>query len=120
MLRKFLGRLRRDKKGQGLVEYALIIGGVALIAAASISVFGHKTTDIISAVATILPGAHTDDNNAIQSGHLIETAATGTGGAIAVDAITILNNKNTDRLGVNVLGSGATNGFDGLIVESTP
>ena len=62
MLRKFLGRLRRDKKGQGLVEYALIIGGVALIAAASISVFGHKTTDIISAVAAILPGAHSGDN----------------------------------------------------------
>ena len=105
MLRKFLGRLRRDKKGQGLVEYALIIGGVALIAAASISVFGHKTTDIISAVAVILPGAHTDDNNAIQSGHLIETAPSGTSGAIAVDVTTIPASKNTDRLGLNVLGT---------------
>ena len=90
MLRKFLGRLRRDKKGQGLVEYALIIGGVALIAAASISVFGHKTTDIISAVATILPGAHTDDNSPIQSGHLIETGPSGTSGAIALDVPGIL------------------------------
>ena len=90
MLRKFLGRLRRDKKGQGLVEYALIIGGVALIAAASISVFGHKTTDIISAVAAILPGAHSDDNNAIQSGHLIETGPSGTSGAIALDVPAIL------------------------------
>jgi pilus assembly protein Flp/PilA len=120
MLRKLFGRLRSDKRGQGLVEYALLIGGVALIAAAAVSIFGHKTSDIIGAVATILPGAHTDDNNAIQSGHLIETAPSGTGGAIAVDANTILTNRGTPRLGNNVLGSGSTNGFDGLIVESTP
>ena len=119
MLRKFLGRLRRDKKGQGLVEYALLIGGVALIAAASVSLFGHKTTDIISAVAVILPGAHTDDNNLIQSGHLIETGPSGTGGAIALDVPAITAGANTDRLGLNVLGAeGAANGFDGLIVES--
>jgi len=119
MLRKFLGRLRRDKKGQGLVEYALLIGGVALIAAASVSLFGHKTTDIISAVAVILPGAHTDDNNLIQSGHLIETGPSGTSGAIALDVPSITAGANTDRLGLNVLGAeGAANGFDGLIVES--
>ncbi len=120
MLRKFLGRLRRDKKGQGLVEYALLIGGVALISAAAVSLFGHKTSDIIGAVAVILPGAHTDDNNVIQSGHLIETAPVGTSGAIALDAATIASSKNTDRLGGNVLGAQDTgqNGFDGLIVES--
>jgi pilus assembly protein Flp/PilA len=120
MLRKFLGGLRRDKKGQGLVEYALIIGGVALIAAASISVFGHKTTDIISAVATILPGAHSGDNGPIQSGHLIETGPSGTSGAIALDVPGILSGNGQDRLGLNVLGpgEGAANGFDGLIIES--
>ncbi len=120
MLRKFLGRLRRDKKGQGLVEYALLIGGVALISAAAVSLFGHKTSDIIGAVAVILPGAHTDDNNTIQSGHLIETGPSGTSGAIALDVPTIISGANSDRLGLNVLGTteGATNGFDGLIVES--
>jgi Flp pilus assembly pilin Flp len=58
MLRKMF----RNKKGQGLVEYGLIIAGVALICAAAISVFGHKTNDLIAAVAAILPGAHADDN----------------------------------------------------------
>ena len=72
MILNLLRRSRRDKKGQGLVEYALLIAGVALISAAAVSVFGHKTSDMIAAVAAILPGAHTDDNNTIQSGHLIE------------------------------------------------
>jgi pilus assembly protein Flp/PilA len=121
MILKMLRRLRRDKKGQGLVEYALLIAGVALISAAAVSLFGHKTSDMIAATAAILPGAHSDDNNSIQSGHLIETAPVGTSGAIALDVNTITGTaKGTDRLGVNVIGGtqGAANGFDGLVVES--
>jgi Flp pilus assembly pilin Flp len=119
MLRKLLGRLRRDKKGQGLVEYALLIGGVALISAAAVSLFGHKTSDIIGAVAVILPGAHTDDNNVIMSGHLVETGFSGTSGSIALDRPSIQAGTNTDRLGLNVLGTeGGVNGFDGLIIDS--
>jgi len=120
MIRKFFSRLRRDKKGQGLVEYALLIAGVALISAAAVSLLGHKTSDMIGAVAAILPGAHVNDNGPIQSGHLIDTAPTGTGGSIALDVPTILSEKGTDRLGNAVLGPGmgSTNGFDGLIIES--
>ena len=51
-------KLIRNRKGQGLVEYALIIAGVTLIAAVGISVFGHKVGDMIDAVAVVLPGAH--------------------------------------------------------------
>ncbi|MDB5341639.1 MAG: signal peptide protein [Schlesneria sp.] len=114
-----LRNLLKSKKGQGLVEYALLIAGVALISAAAVSTFGHKTSDLIAAVATVLPGAHQDDNNPIVSGHLIETKA-GTGG-IETDLATIVANKNTDRLGVNVIGTtdGAANGFGGLVVESS-
>ena len=120
MIRKFFSRLRRDKKGQGLVEYALLIAGVALISAAAVSLFGHKTSDMIGAVAAILPGSHTDDNNSIQSGHLIETGPVGTNGAIALDVNAIKSAAGTDRLGVNVAGTaGAGNGFSGLVVEPT-
>jgi len=120
MVRKFFSRLRRDKKGQGLVEYALLIAGVALISAAAVSLFGHKTSDMIGAVAAILPGAHSDDNNAITSGHLIETAPVGTSGAIALDASTIATRKGSSRLGNNVLGGTgtSTNAFDGLVLEA--
>ena len=119
MLRNLNGLLR-NKKGQGLVEYALLIAGVALISAAAVSVFGHKTSDLIAAVATILPGAHSDDNNAITSGHLIETGPQAAGGAIQLDVTTISTNSGTDRLAGNVLGgtAGATDGFGNLVVES--
>jgi pilus assembly protein Flp/PilA len=115
MLRKLL----RNKKGQGLVEYGLIIAGVALICAASISIFGHKTSDLISAVATILPGAHTDDNAPIASGKLIETAANGAGD-LQLDVAGILANNGTPRLGENVVGAGTANGFGGLVNEANP
>lgn len=117
MLRKLL----RSKKGQGLVEYGLIIAGVALIAAVSISVFGHKTSDLISATATVLPGAHADDNGPITSGKLIETTApgaSGSGDGIELDVVTIEANTNTGRLGNNTLGTDPTgDGFGGLILE---
>jgi Flp pilus assembly pilin Flp len=119
-----LKKLFRNRKGQGLVEYALIIAGVALIAAAAISVFGHKVTDMIAATAVILPGAHPDDNAAIQSGHLIETGATGANGSIAVDAAAVeaANKAGTSRLFTNVYGTGsaAASNPDALIQESTP
>lgn len=110
-------KMLRNKKGQGLVEYGLIIAGVALICAAAVSVFGHKTSDLISATATVLPGAHADDNGAITSGKLIETTGAATG-AIALDATTIFTNSDTGRLDANVLGAdGTTDGFGGLVLE---
>ena len=112
-----LKKLYRNKKGQSLVEYALLIAGVALISAAAVSVFGHKTSDLIAAVTSILPGAHSDDNGPIVSGHLIETKNTGTG--IELDAQTIAGSVGTPRLGSNVLGTDpAGSGFGGLVVES--
>jgi len=115
-MRKFIS----NKKGQGLVEYGLIIAGVALISAASVSVFGHKTSDLIAAVTTILPGAHADDNGPIVSGKLIETTGADTG-AIALDAPTILAQTDAGRLDNNVFGAAATgDGFGGLILEGGP
>ena len=113
MLRKML----RNKKGQGLVEYGLIIAGVALICAASISVFGHKTSDLIAAAAAVIPGAHADDNGPLVSGKLIETTSAEDGN-IALDVQTIAGNSATERLGNNVLGAGpAAANFGGLILE---
>ena len=111
-------KMLRNKKGQGLVEYGLIIAGVALICAAAVSVFGHKTSDLIGAVATILPGAHADDNGSIVSGKLIETTGADTG-AIALDAATIVANSDTGRLDNNVFGATTAvgDGFGGLILE---
>src|SRR2546425_11500297 len=71
---KIVRRLRKNDTGAALVEYALIIAGVALIGAAAVSVFGHKVTDMLATSAAVLPGAHAEDNAPIVSGRTIETS----------------------------------------------
>jgi len=110
-------RLFQNKKGQGLVEYGLLIAGVALICAAGISLFGHKTCDLIAAVGVVLPCAHGDDNGPMVAGKLIETTGAGSG-AIALDAATIESNSGEPRLGDNV-GLDTPADFGGLIVEAS-
>ena len=99
-------KTKRNRKGRALVEYALLIAGVALISAAAVSIFGHKTSDMIATVSAILPGTHTDDNGPILSGHLIETTAGSATSPIQLDVNSILSNSGTARLGNNVLGTG--------------
>ena len=107
-----LKKLIRCKKGAALLEYSLLAAGVSLIAAAGIAVFGHKTNDMISSVAAIMPGAHADDNGPIASGKIIETTGADTG-QIGVDVGTIVGNTDTPRLGNNL---GVQN-LDTLILE---
>jgi Flp pilus assembly pilin Flp len=106
-------RMLKNKRGASLVEYALLVGGVALIGSASVSLFGHKTNDLIATVAAVLPGAHADDNGPIASGKLIETTAATAAAPAAVDFVTIVANEGNERLGDNI---GATNLGD-LVVE---
>jgi Flp pilus assembly pilin Flp len=103
-------RLLKNKKGAAMVEYALLVAGVALIGAASVSVFGHKTNDMIAMTAAILPGAHLDDNNAMLSGKIIETSVNDAGAntGIGLDVTTILANKGKDRLDLNTGASDGT------------
>ncbi len=106
-------KLIRNRKGQGLVEYALIIAGVALIGVVGISMFGHKVADLIGTVAAVLPGAHTDDNGAIASGHLVGTTLDANG-AISVDTNSVIQSSNTS--GQNLLGVSG----DSTLVTETP
>ena len=118
-MRKFFS----NKKGQGLVEYGLIIAGVALVCAAAISLFGHKTADLVAATAAVLPGAHNDDNAPIITGKLIETAANNDGnitlnmGDGTAGGGGILGATDTPRLGNN-LGLAQPGDFGGLVVEA--
>lgn len=100
------------KKGAALLEYSLLAAGVSLVAAAGVAVFGHKTTDMISSVAAVMPGAHADDNGPIASGKIIETTGAASG-QIGVDVGTIVTNADTPRLGNNL---GFT-GLDTLVLE---
>lgn len=120
--------LWKCKKGSALVEYALLIAGVALMGAAAVSTFGHKTSDMMAAVAAVMPGAHADDNAPIVSGKLIETTDTvaGTTSAgtadtgIGLDVGTIIANQGTSRLGNNAGvgdGTGGTATLGDLVLE---
>lgn len=108
----------RSRRGAAIVEYGLLIAGVTLISAAAVSLFGHKTNDLIAAVATILPGAHGEDNNPILSGKIIETEADANG-VIALNLTDIIANSDTSRLSVNVTGATGAVQFESLIVEDS-
>lgn len=107
----------RSQAGAALVEYSLLVAGIALIGAAAVAVFGHKTSDMMAAVAAVLPGAHADDNAPIVSGKIIETAdSQGPGAnAIALDIDGIVANAGTERLGNNF---GTATSISTLVVEA--
>ncbi|MCG8590167.1 MAG: hypothetical protein MJE66_12820 [Proteobacteria bacterium] len=106
---KWIRRMLQDRRGAAMVEYGLLVAGIALMTAAGTSVLGHKATDLIGTMAAVLPGAHGDDNNPIVSGRLIEwtdtvpgedstgTASTG----IGLSVPDILAANGTSRLETN-------------------
>jgi len=109
-----IGRALRGNRGAAMVEYALIVAGVALMAAVAVSIFGRKVTDMLATTAAVLPGAHAEDNAPIVSGKLIETSpnAQGTdpGGnaqnGIGLDVNKITQDSGKARLSNNVGGDG--------------
>jgi Flp pilus assembly pilin Flp len=112
-----MNKLLKNKKGSALVEYGLLIAGVALVSAAAVSVFGHKTNDLIAATATMLPGAHDDDNGAIISGKLVETERD-TSGKITLDGNAFAD--PTRLLGNNIFGATFNGtGTDGNLMGTT-
>ncbi len=100
-MKNMLGRIR-NRKGQGLVEYGILIGGVALVCLAATAVLGHKTNDLISVVAGVLPGAHADDNGPIISGKLVQT--TDANGGIAL-SLTATGGTMSSNLGITNVGA---------------
>jgi Flp pilus assembly pilin Flp len=110
-------RNQRRRKGAALVEYGLLVAGVALVATAAVAIFGSKTTDLIASIATVLPGVEQEENGPIVSGKLIETTdSTGPNARIETDIATILGNSGTERLSTN-LGFTAGGGLDTLVID---
>lgn len=112
---KLRRRILRENKGAALVEYALIIAGVALIGAAAVSIFGHKVSDMLGTAAAVMPGAHADDNAPVVSGKVIETSpnaqGTDAGGnsqqGVGLDVNKITQSNGKQRLSDGVGGDGA-------------
>jgi Flp pilus assembly pilin Flp len=113
-----VGRLLRNRKGQGMVEYALLVAGIALVGIVGVSLIGEKTGDMLDLVAVILPGADGDDNGPIGAGHLIETTPSGTGAIQLADQA--IATATTGRLGVNTTGTDVSSDGAALIVDAHP
>jgi len=94
--------IKRRQKGAALVEYGLLVAGVALVASAAVAVFGSKTSDLIASIASVLPGQNALINGPITSGKLLETTPGTAANPIEVDVNTILTNSNTSRLSKNM------------------
>jgi len=89
----------RRQKGAALVEYGLLVAGVALVAAAAVAIFGSKTSDLIASIGSVLPGQNALINGPITSGKLIETED-GIPKRLALNGI--LGNSGTSRLSKNL------------------
>ena len=95
---KTLKHSQRGRRGAALVEYGLIVAGVALVAAAAVSVFGHKTAQMIGTSAAMLPGATEADNGTIVTGKVVRTGQDADGN-ITIDPGT--DNTLENNLGVD-------------------
>src|SRR5262245_14026130 len=109
MIRRPANQTRR--KGQALVEYALLIAGVALVSVVAVAVLGEKTRDVIGVMAGIMPSAHADDNKPIEEGTLMPLDHSGS--TIKLDATKLVSPSGIDRY-QSVLGAG---GGENLIVD---
>ncbi|HWL07580.1 MAG TPA: hypothetical protein VNQ76_04185 [Planctomicrobium sp.] len=80
-------KLIKDKKGQGLLEYAFLIAGIAFISLVALSVFGHKVADQYAIAAGMLPGGHDEDNLPIATTEWLETTDNGSGAIVGTGVI---------------------------------
>lgn len=93
-----LRKLLSNTRGQGLVEYGILVGGVALVSLAATAILGHKTNDLIASCAAALPCAHDDDTGPIVSGKLVATTTAVDGTSIILDATS--TGTIADNLGI--------------------
>jgi len=121
-----LRRLLKDKKGQGLAEYAVILMAVLVVSLGAISVLGHNVGDLLATVAAILPGSEPDYDQPVFVGEFIELnvpPVSGQAAGIQIDIAEIADNINgTDpwRLDDNITDDFWTTAWSDLVFEKTP
>jgi pilus assembly protein Flp/PilA len=72
----------RSRRGAALVEYGLLVAGVAVVALAAVAILGGKVSGLFATSAAVLPGTQAT-NTPIQAGQFVQTT---TEGGVAVDA----------------------------------
>ena len=121
-----LRRLLKDKKGQGLAEYAVILMAVLVVSLGAISVLGHNVGDLLATVAAILPGSEPDYDQPVFVGEFIELnvpPVAGSASGIQLDIAEIADNINGTepwRLDDNITDDFWTTAWSDLVFEKEP
>ena len=55
-MRKLINRFRRDEEGAALVEYGMLVGLIAVICIAAVTLLGQEVSAAFSAIASALSG----------------------------------------------------------------
>jgi pilus assembly protein Flp/PilA len=55
-MRKLINRFRRDDEGAALVEYGMLVGLIAVICVAAVTLLGKEVSDAFSFIAAALSG----------------------------------------------------------------
>jgi pilus assembly protein Flp/PilA len=53
---QFINRFRRDEEGAALVEYGMLVGLIAVICIAAVTLLGQEVSDAFSNIASALAG----------------------------------------------------------------
>lgn len=91
------------RKAQALVEYALLLAGIALVCVVAVAVLGEKTAEVLGVVAAVMPGAHADDNKPIKVGTILPVNKGGS--SLTLDAANLVDAAGVDRM-QGLLGAG--------------
>lgn len=114
-------RILKKKKGQGFVEYALLVAGVALVGAIGVTILGEKTNEILAGVAATLPGVNGVNNAPIVAGALLEYDTNGNGDLVLDFQQISLNNDGTNpRLTNNINDLDSGSNLEDNVVEVFP
>jgi Flp pilus assembly pilin Flp len=115
---RIVRRLRQHEAGAALVEYALIIAGVALIGAAAVWIFGNRVTGMLTTAAAHLPAVRSETNAPDVRGRIDETppnaSAFDDGNSAAVIGVDI-DASRQPRLDENI---GVNGSLSSLVVET--
>ena len=114
----------KNKKGQGLAEYAVILVGVTVISLGALTTLGHNIGDLLAVTAASLPGSQPEWDQQVYVGELIELdvpALPNTNGInLAVDDIDANITAGTNRLSENVSNGQFSTNWANLVYERTP
>src|SRR4029077_217656 len=101
-------------RGQSLVEYGILGGGVAIVSLAATSLLGHKVGNLIGVAASVLPADNADDQGTI----FIGKVASVTGGGST--PFTLSSTPGTLQYNLGLSNAAVANDGGGLITDISP